>query len=133
MVPTVNQFSTTSLVLASSAWPSTPLALLTPTLSSISTTTSTQVSCCQSHLSTDRYSSLHSIQSVNAKLTGLVNLVKSVNSGGTLIQGIGTQCHLGVSALLPFDRNLSLTKQPLIRPVVPEVFKPLSSMLLDPA
>ncbi|KAI0337154.1 hypothetical protein BDW22DRAFT_1384064 [Trametopsis cervina] len=38
----------------------------------------------------------YNLDSVNSKLTGLVNLVKSINSGsGTpLIQGIGTQAHL---------------------------------------
>ena len=34
-----------------------------------------------------------SLDSANAKLQGLVNLVKSVNSGTKLIDGIGTQMH----------------------------------------
>jgi len=34
------------------------------------------------------------LDSVNAKLNGLISLVKSVNSGTKLIDGIGTQCHL---------------------------------------
>ena len=39
-----------------------------------------------------------SLDSANAKLTGLVNLVKKVNGRGTqLIDGIGTQAHLSVS------------------------------------
>ncbi|KAI0773551.1 glycoside hydrolase superfamily [Fomes fomentarius] len=37
----------------------------------------------------------YNLDSVNAKVNGLVNLVNSVNSGGTkLIDGIGTQMHL---------------------------------------
>ncbi|KAI0689639.1 glycoside hydrolase superfamily [Cytidiella melzeri] len=51
----------------------------------------------------------YNLDSVNSKLTGLVNLVKSVNGGGTrLIDGIGTQCHLsaggagGVQAALQY-------------------------------
>ena len=38
-----------------------------------------------------------SLDSANAKLQAVVNLVKQVNSGGTkLIDGIGTQMHLSV-------------------------------------
>lgn len=38
---------------------------------------------------------LHSLDSVNPKLTALVNLVKQINGSGTkLIDGIGTQMHL---------------------------------------
>ncbi|KAI0763237.1 glycoside hydrolase superfamily [Irpex lacteus] len=36
----------------------------------------------------------YNLDSVNAKLQGLVNLVKSTNSGQTLIDGIGSQAHL---------------------------------------
>ncbi|EJF60080.1 hypothetical protein DICSQDRAFT_137883 [Dichomitus squalens LYAD-421 SS1] len=48
----------------------------------------------------------YNLDSVNAKLNGLVNLVNSVNSGSKLIDGIGTQAHLsaggssGVAAAL---------------------------------
>ena len=37
-----------------------------------------------------------SLDSVNAKVNGLVNLVNSVNSGSKLIDAIGTQMHLSV-------------------------------------
>ena len=38
-----------------------------------------------------------SLDSANAKLQGVVNLVKQVNNGGSkLIDGIGTQMHLSV-------------------------------------
>ena len=36
----------------------------------------------------------NSLDSANAKLTALVNLVKRTNSGTQLIDGIGTQMHL---------------------------------------
>nr|BAO79521.2 endo-1,4-beta-xylanase [Irpex lacteus] len=36
----------------------------------------------------------YNLDNVNAKLQGLVNLVKSTNSGQTLIDGIGSQTHL---------------------------------------
>jgi len=36
----------------------------------------------------------YNLDSNNAKVQGMVNLVKSVNSGGKLIDGIGTQMHL---------------------------------------
>ncbi|RDX48524.1 hypothetical protein OH76DRAFT_659690 [Lentinus brumalis] len=36
----------------------------------------------------------YNLDSVNAKVNGLVNLVNSVNSGSKLIDGIGTQMHL---------------------------------------
>ena len=43
-------------------------------------------------------SSRHSLDSVNAKVNGLVNLVNTVNAGGQVIDGIGSQTHLSVSA-----------------------------------
>ena len=43
------------------------------------------------------YNVLLSLDSANAKLTALVNLVKRVNGNGVkLIDGIGTQMHLSV-------------------------------------
>ena len=43
----------------------------------------------------------YSLDSVNAKVNGLVNLVNSVNSGAKLIDGIGAQMHLSVSTSSP--------------------------------
>ena len=44
----------------------------------------------------------NSLDSANAKLQAVVNLVKQVNNGGTkLIDGIGTQMHLSVSISPP--------------------------------
>lgn len=40
---------------------------------------------------------------------GLVNFVKSVNAAGKLIDGIGTQSHLGVSSLSPVIKARFLT------------------------
>lgn len=40
----------------------------------------------------------YNLDSVNAKLQGLVNLVNRVNSGQKLIDGIGTQTHLSAGA-----------------------------------
>ena len=37
-----------------------------------------------------------SLDSVNAKAKGLVNLVNTINAGGQVIDGIGSQTHLGV-------------------------------------
>ena len=43
----------------------------------------------------------YSLDSVNAKLNAVVNLVKKINGSGTkLIDGIGTQAHLSVSTAL---------------------------------
>ena len=39
---------------------------------------------------------VRSLDSVNAKAKGLVNLVNTVNAGGQVIDGIGSQTHLGV-------------------------------------
>ena len=40
----------------------------------------------------------YNLDSVNSKAQGLVSLVNSMNSGSQVIDGIGTQMHLSVSA-----------------------------------
>lgn len=47
------------------------------------------------------------MDSVNAKVNGLVNLVNSVNSGSKLIDAIGTQMHLSVGLLSPFPLTIA--------------------------
>ena len=42
----------------------------------------------------------YNLDSVNSKAQGLVSLVNSMNSGSQVIDGIGTQMHLSVSAWL---------------------------------
>ena len=56
----------------------------------------------------------HSLDSVNAKVNGLVNLVNSVNSGTKLIDGIGTQMHLSVGTL-SLKRGMSLKEGVLFK------------------
>ena len=44
----------------------------------------------------------YNLDSVNSKAQGLVNLVNQMNAGGQVIDALGTQMHLNVSALVRF-------------------------------
>ncbi|KAJ7581490.1 glycoside hydrolase family 10 and carbohydrate-binding module family 1 protein [Mycena floridula] len=47
------------------------------------------------------------LDSANAKVNGMVNLIKSTNAGGTLIDGVGTQAHLSAGGAGGFQAALT--------------------------
>ncbi|KAJ7078045.1 glycoside hydrolase superfamily [Mycena belliarum] len=49
----------------------------------------------------------YNLDSNNAKVKGIVNLVKSLNANGQLVDGIGTQAHLGAGGSANFQSALT--------------------------